>query len=147
MFGVHNLNMVCELVNLFNKPYGVVINKYLDDQNPAEEFCFEKGIDIIGRIPFDKELGAMNSEGFIVARESDKYRQIFLNLINNVVQGVHQDVYKRQVLVAPNLYGDIISDLCAQMVGGLGFGCSGNIGEGMAVFEPTHGSAPKYAGQ
>lgn len=51
------------------------------------------------------------------------------------------------VLVAPNLYGDIISDLCAQMVGGLGFGCSGNIGEKLAVFEPTHGSAPKYFGQ
>jgi 3-isopropylmalate dehydrogenase len=51
------------------------------------------------------------------------------------------------VLVAPNLYGDIISDLCAQMVGGLGFGCSGNIGEKLAVFEPTHGSAPKYARQ
>ena len=51
------------------------------------------------------------------------------------------------VLVAPNLYGDIISDLCAQMVGGLGFGCSGNIGDQLAVFEPTHGSAPKYAGQ
>ncbi len=51
------------------------------------------------------------------------------------------------VLVAPNLYGDILSDLCAQMVGGLGFGCSGNIGEKLAVFEPTHGSAPKYAGQ
>jgi 3-isopropylmalate dehydrogenase len=51
------------------------------------------------------------------------------------------------VLVAPNLYGDIISDLCAQMVGGLGFGASGNIGEALAVFEPTHGSAPKYAGQ
>lgn len=51
------------------------------------------------------------------------------------------------VLVAPNLYGDIISDLCAQMVGGLGFGCSGNIGEHLAVFEPSHGSAPKYAGQ
>jgi isocitrate/isopropylmalate dehydrogenase len=51
------------------------------------------------------------------------------------------------VLVAPNLYGDIISDLCAQMVGGLGFGCSGNIGEKLAVFEPTHGSAPKYAGK
>jgi 3-isopropylmalate dehydrogenase len=52
-----------------------------------------------------------------------------------------------EVLVAPNLYGDIISDLCAQMVGGLGFGCSGNIGADMGVFEPTHGSAPKYAGQ
>lgn len=51
------------------------------------------------------------------------------------------------VLVAPNLYGDIVSDLCAQMVGGLGFGCSGNIGERLGVFEPTHGSAPKYAGQ
>ena len=51
------------------------------------------------------------------------------------------------VLVAPNLYGDIISDLCAQMVGGLGFACSGNIGEDLAVFEPTHGSAPKYVGQ
>jgi isocitrate/isopropylmalate dehydrogenase len=52
-----------------------------------------------------------------------------------------------EVLVAPNLYGDVISDLCAQMVGGLGFGCSGNIGKKLAVFEPTHGSAPKYAGQ
>jgi len=52
-----------------------------------------------------------------------------------------------EVLVATNLFGDIISDLCAQMVGGLGFGCSGNIGEKLAVFEPTHGSAPKYAGQ
>jgi isocitrate/isopropylmalate dehydrogenase len=52
-----------------------------------------------------------------------------------------------EVLVAPNLYGDIISDLIAQMVGGLGFGCSGNIGTRLAVFEPSHGSAPKYAGQ
>jgi 3-isopropylmalate dehydrogenase len=51
------------------------------------------------------------------------------------------------VLVAPNLYGDIVSDLCAQMVGGLGFACSGNIGAKLAVFEPSHGSAPKYTGQ
>jgi isocitrate/isopropylmalate dehydrogenase len=51
------------------------------------------------------------------------------------------------VIVTTNLFGDIISDLCAQMVGGLGFGCSGNIGTDFAVFEPTHGSAPKYAGQ
>jgi len=52
-----------------------------------------------------------------------------------------------EVLVATNMFGDIVSDLCAQMVGGLGFGCSGNIGEKLAVFEPTHGSAPKYARQ
>jgi isocitrate/isopropylmalate dehydrogenase len=51
------------------------------------------------------------------------------------------------VLVATNMFGDIISDLAAQMVGGLGFGCSGNIGQKLGVFEPSHGSAPKYAGQ
>ncbi len=50
------------------------------------------------------------------------------------------------VLVAENLFGDIISDLAAQLVGGLGFACSGNIGDAYAVFEPTHGSAPKYEG-
>ncbi len=54
---------------------------------------------------------------------------------------------KYDVLVASNLFGDIISDLAAQLVGGLGFACSGNIGDNYAVFEPTHGSAPKYAGQ
>lgn len=50
------------------------------------------------------------------------------------------------VLVSSNMFGDIISDLCAQLVGGLGFASSGNIGDKYAVFEPTHGSAPKYAG-
>jgi 3-isopropylmalate dehydrogenase len=48
------------------------------------------------------------------------------------------------VLVAGNLFGDIISDAFAGLVGGLGFACSGNIGRDVAVFEPTHGSAPKY---
>ena len=50
------------------------------------------------------------------------------------------------VLVSSNMFGDIISDLSAQLVGGLGFAASGNIGDDFAVFEPTHGSAPKYAG-
>ncbi|MHA2307900.1 MAG: isocitrate/isopropylmalate dehydrogenase family protein [Candidatus Heimdallarchaeaceae archaeon] len=50
------------------------------------------------------------------------------------------------VLVASNMFGDIVSDLCAQLVGGLGFACSGNIGDNLAVFEPSHGSAPKYVG-
>jgi len=53
---------------------------------------------------------------------------------------------KYDVLVLTNLFGDIISDLCAQLVGGLGFSPSANIGDNYAVFEPTHGSAPKYAG-
>ena len=51
------------------------------------------------------------------------------------------------VLVCSNLFGDVMSDLCAQLVGGLGFAASGNIGDEYAVFEPTHGSAPKYYGQ
>jgi isocitrate/isopropylmalate dehydrogenase len=50
------------------------------------------------------------------------------------------------VMVAENMFGDILSDLAAQLVGGLGFASSGNIGDEYAVFEPTHGSAPKYAG-
>ncbi|MBN1426876.1 MAG: isocitrate/isopropylmalate dehydrogenase family protein [Anaerolineae bacterium] len=51
------------------------------------------------------------------------------------------------VMVTTNMFGDILSDLAAQLVGGLGFASSGNIGDDFAVFEPTHGSAPKYAGQ
>lgn len=50
------------------------------------------------------------------------------------------------VIVTSNMFGDIVSDLSAQLVGGLGFACSGNIGDNYALFEPTHGSAPKYAG-
>jgi len=51
------------------------------------------------------------------------------------------------VIVSSNMFGDILSDLAAQLVGGLGFACAGNIGDDYAVFEPTHGSAPKYVGQ
>ncbi|MBM4454683.1 MAG: isocitrate/isopropylmalate dehydrogenase family protein, partial [Chloroflexi bacterium] len=51
------------------------------------------------------------------------------------------------VIVLPNLYGDIISDLCAGLVGGLGVAPGANLGDNMAIFEPTHGSAPKYRGQ
>ena len=51
------------------------------------------------------------------------------------------------VIVTSNMFGDIVSDLCAQLVGGLGFAASGSWGDDYALFEPTHGSAPKYAGQ
>jgi len=51
------------------------------------------------------------------------------------------------VIVTPNLYGDIISDLCAGLVGGLGLAPGANVGDSTALFEPTHGSAPKYKGQ
>ena len=67
--------------------------------------------------------------------------------IDAITMWLLKNPFNYDVLVAPNLYGDVVSDLCAQMVGGLGFGCSGNIGKKLAVFEPTHGSAPKYSGQ
>ncbi|MDO8637126.1 MAG: isocitrate/isopropylmalate dehydrogenase family protein [Dehalococcoidia bacterium] len=51
------------------------------------------------------------------------------------------------IIVLPNLYGDIISELCAGVIGGLGVAPSANLGDGIAVFEPTHGSAPQYAGK
>jgi isocitrate dehydrogenase (NAD+) len=68
-------------------------------------------------------------------------------LIDNMCMQLVQHPEKYDVLVLPNLYGDIVSDLCAGLVGGLGVAPGANIGETSAVFEPTHGSAPKYAGQ
>ena len=68
-------------------------------------------------------------------------------LIDNLCMQLVRRPREYDVIVAPNLYGDIISDLCAGLVGGLGLAPGANIGEGIALFEPTHGSAPKYAGQ
>lgn len=83
-FGAHNLEMVYELVSLFGKPFGVVLNKCLDGENPSEEFCKEKGIKILGRVPFEKELGELNSNAKIAARESEKYNKLFKNILETV---------------------------------------------------------------
>lgn len=91
IFGVHNLNMVYELVSLFEKPFGVILNKCSYNNNPAEEFCINNGIKILGRIPFDLELGKLNSDGVIVSRESENYRDIFINLLNNITKEVYDE--------------------------------------------------------
>ena len=67
-------------------------------------------------------------------------------IVDNMCMQLVQRPEEYDVLVCPNLYGDILSDLCAGMIGGLGVAPGANFGEGVAVFEPTHGSAPKYAG-
>jgi isocitrate dehydrogenase (NAD+) len=85
-----------------------------------------------------------------VAREvAREYPDIEFNdfIIDNLCMQLVRNPQLFDVLVLPNLYGDIVSDLCAGLVGGLGVAPGANIGEGVAVFEPTHGSAPKYAGQ
>src|SRR5438876_8656644 len=68
-------------------------------------------------------------------------------IVDNMCMQLVQRPEEYDVLVLPNLYGDIVSDLCAGMIGGLGLAPGANFGEYAAVFEPTHGSAPKYAGQ
>lgn len=88
LFGVHNLNMVYELVKLVNKPCGVVLNKCLDGENPAEKFCLEKGIKVVGRIPFDHELGRLSSNAEIAVRKSEKYRAVFSALLETVEKEV-----------------------------------------------------------
>jgi isocitrate dehydrogenase (NAD+) len=68
-------------------------------------------------------------------------------IVDNMCMQLVQRPEEYDVLVLPNLYGDVLSDLCAGMIGGLGLAPGANYGEDVAVFEPTHGSAPKYAGQ
>lgn len=91
VFGVHNLNMVYGLVKLFNKPFGAVLNKCLDGENPAEKFCIENSIPIIGRIPFDTELGKMNSDAEIAARESKKYKELFSDLLRTAMKEARRE--------------------------------------------------------
>jgi isocitrate dehydrogenase (NAD+) len=68
-------------------------------------------------------------------------------IVDNMCMQLVQKPQLYDVLVLPNLYGDIISDLCAGLVGGLGVAPGANIGDKAALFEATHGSAPKYKGQ
>src|SRR5918994_1943491 len=68
-------------------------------------------------------------------------------IVDNMCMQLVQRPEEYDVLVCPNLYGDIVSDLCAGLIGGLGLAPGGNFGTRAAVFEPTHGSAPKYTGQ
>jgi isocitrate dehydrogenase (NAD+) len=84
-----------------------------------------------------------------VAREvAGKYRDVEFEdrIVDNMAMQLVQKPQQYDVLVAPNLYGDILSDLCAGLVGGLGLAPGANLSDDIAVFEATHGSAPKYAG-
>lgn len=94
----------------------------------------------------------LRETGGLMIREARKIAEKFSGIdlwetnIDAMTMWLIKNPNDYSVLVAENMFGDIISDLCAQLVGGLGFASSGNIGDNYAVFEPTHGSAPKYAG-
>ncbi len=81
-----------------------------------------------------------------VAKEYEGRIQFEDRIVDNMCMQLVQYPNDYDVLVLPNLYGDIISDLCAGLIGGLGIAPGANIGEGVALFEATHGSAPKYKG-
>ena len=82
-----------------------------------------------------------------VAAEYEGRVQFEDRIVDNMCMQLVQKPELYDVLVLPNLYGDIVSDLAAGLVGGLGVAPGANIGDAAAVFEPVHGSAPKYAGQ
>jgi isocitrate dehydrogenase (NAD+) len=68
-------------------------------------------------------------------------------IVDNMSMQLVQRPMEYDVLVCPNMFGDILSDLCSGLVGGLGVAPGANFGTGLAVFEPVHGSAPKYTGK
>lgn len=87
---------------------------------------------------------------FKVAREiAAKYRDIQFEdvVIDALCMRLAKNPKSFDIIVLPNLYGDIVSDLCAGLIGGLGIAPGANFGDEIAIFEPTHGSAPKYAGK
>lgn len=89
LFGVHNLQMVWDLVKIFQKPFGVVLNKVLPGENMAETFCNERDIKILARIPFNQHLGLLNSQGRIVVKEDEEVQTLFLDLLAAIFEEVH----------------------------------------------------------
>jgi len=84
IFGAHNLNLVVELVRLFRKPHGVVLNKSMELENPSEKYCISHGIPVIGKVPYDHELGKMNSAGLVAVRESKRFHDMFSALLDAI---------------------------------------------------------------
>src|SRR5919199_4310279 len=85
---------------------------------------------------------------FEVAEEYENdFEEIDDRIVDNMSMQLVMKPNQYDVVVCPNLYGDILSDICAGLTGGLGVAPGANIGDEIAVFEPVHGSAPKYAGQ
>ncbi|MBG0765952.1 MAG: 4Fe-4S binding protein [Tissierellales bacterium] len=89
-FGIHNINLVYQLVKLFDIPYGAVINKDMGDSKVAEEFCKKNNINLLNKIPYNEEIGKLNSNGYIVAKENEEFRKIFENILGKIQEEVQQ---------------------------------------------------------
>ena len=90
IFGTQNLEMVHELVKMSDKPYGCVLNKCEDYDNPSEIYCQENGIKILGKIDNDLELARLISSGRILVNEDSKYLELFRSILNRVTLEVNK---------------------------------------------------------
>ena len=87
IFGAHNLDVVVELSRAFNKPFVVILNKDIEGEaNPSEEYCSERNIPVLGRIPFDRELSDITSEARIASEESAEFREMFRKILDNILE-------------------------------------------------------------
>jgi 3-isopropylmalate dehydrogenase len=112
----------------------------------AKEFGY-KSVTVVEKPNVIRETsGLMVREARKIAQEYPGI-ELWETNIDAMCMWLVKNPQKYGVLVSSNMFGDIVSDLSAQIVGGLGFAAAGNIGDDYAVFEPTHGSAPKYVGQ
>ena len=92
IFGAHNLAMVHQLVSLFHIPYGVVLNKCTDFEDPSEAYCIKNGMPILGRIPYDPNLGRLNAQGKVAVWEEDGFKKIFADIQRSIFQSLLQEV-------------------------------------------------------
>src|SRR6201993_4447111 len=104
-----------------------------------------KGVTICEKPNVVRETSGMMEETAKEVRKNYPEIQLWSTNIDAQLMWLNKNPEDYNVIVASNLFGDILSDAFAGLVGGLGFAASGNIGDEVAVFEPTHGSAPKYA--
>lgn len=84
IFGAHNLTMVHQLVQLFNKPFGVVLNKCQQGSNPSEAYCQQMGLNILASLPYDKKIAAVTSGGGIIVEQNNHYRRWFEELLSTI---------------------------------------------------------------
>jgi isocitrate dehydrogenase (NAD+) len=116
----------------------------------AFEYARANGRHLVTAVHKANILKATDGLFLRVAREvAERYPDIEFNdrIVDNMCMQLVQRPQEYDVLVLPNLFGDIVSDLVSGLVGGLGVAPGANFGDELAVFEPVHGSAPKYAGK
>lgn len=84
IFGRDNLAMIHELVTIFEKPAGLLLNKVTEGENPSQSYAKENNLPILGSIPFDRELASINASGKIVSREMPEYKTFFHELLQKI---------------------------------------------------------------